>query len=98
MKKSERQGGQYRQLLLAQQGQAPASEEPSGRIWLRIRFYVCLCLFAAYILLDYSRANVASWDSERICREVERDYSRQLSLDLEQVLSRAASTIRISGS
>ena len=98
MKKSERQGGQYRQLLLAQQGQAPASEEPSGRIWLRIRFYVCLCLFSAYILLDYSRANVASWDSERICREVERDYSRQLSRDLEQVLSRAASVIRISGS
>ena len=98
MKKSERQGGQYRQLLLAQRGQAPASEEPSGRIWLRIRFYVCLCLFAAYVLLDYSQANVASWNSERICREVERDYSEQLNLDLNQLLSRAASTIRISGS
>ena len=55
MKKSERQGGQYRQLLLAQRGQAPASEEPAGRIWIRIRFYVCLCLFVAYVLLDYSK-------------------------------------------
>ena len=98
MKKSERQGGQYRQLLLAQRGQVPVSEEPAGRIWIRIRFYVCLCLFAAYVLLDYSDTNIASWNSERICREVERDYTEQLNLDLEQVLSRAASTIRISGS
>ena len=98
MKKTERQGGQYRQLLLAQRGQAPALEEPAGRIWQRIRFYVCLCLFAAYLLLDYSQASIASWNSERICREVERDYSRQLDFDLEQVLSRAVSAIRISGS
>lgn len=98
MKKTERQGGQYRSLLLEQRGQIPAQEESTGRIWLRIRFYVCLCLFAAYVLLDYSNATIASWDSERIFREVERDYTEQLNLDLEQVLSRAASTIRISGS
>lgn len=98
MKKTERQGGQYRSLLLEQRGQIPAQEEPTGRIWLRIRFYVCLCLFAAYVLLDYSNTNIASWNSKRICREVERDYTEQLNLDLEQVLSRAASTIRISGS
>ena len=98
MKKTERQGGQYRSLLLEQRGQIPVQEEPTGRIWLRIRFYVCLCLFAAYVLLDYSNTNIASWNSERICREVERDYTEQLNLDLEQVLSRAASTIRISGS
>lgn len=98
MKKSERQGGQYRQLLLAQRGQIPPQEEPDGRIWKRIRFYVCLCLFAAYVLLDYSSAHIASWDSERICQEVERDYSEQLGLDLNQALSRAASAIWISGS
>lgn len=93
MKKTERQGGQYRQLLLAQRGQAPAQEEPVGRIWIRIRFYVCLCLFAAYMLLDYSHANIASWNSERICQEVERDYSEQLGFNLNQVLSQAASAI-----
>lgn len=86
MKKTERQGGQYRSLLLEQRGQIPAQEEPTGRIWLRIRFYVCLCLFAAYILLDYSGKTIASWSSVKILQEVEKDYSENLNFNLEEVL------------
>ena len=41
----------------------------------------------------WSHANIASWNSERICQEVERDYSEQLGFDLNQVLSQAASAI-----
>lgn len=96
MKKTERQRGQYRQLLLAQRGQTQEQEDSTGRIWHRIRFYVCLCLFAAYLLLDYTGIQVASWNSEKICREVTKDDSGQLHRELEQVLSRAASMIRIS--
>lgn len=53
----------------------------------------CLCLLRRIMLLDYSHANIASWNSERICQEVERDFSEQLGFDLNQVLSQAASAI-----
>jgi hypothetical protein len=81
----------YRQMLLAQRGEA-VEEKPAGAF--RIRFYFCLCLFAAYILLDYSKATVYSIDSERICQEIGRDMSADFNL--EDAVSQVMNSIWVS--
>lgn len=79
MAKLQKQGGQYRQMLLEQRGQRTEEKEPVS--YFRIRFYLCLCLFIGYILLDYSQTSVYSVDSSRICAEVSRDMTAELKLE-----------------
>ena len=95
MAKNERRGGQYRKMLLEQRGQAPETEEPSGGAFFRIRFYVSLCLFVAYVILDYTKASVGTVDSSRIYAEIERDLAEDF--DLEEAWSKAVESVRISG-
>ena len=96
MAKTERQGGRYRRLLLEQRGQAPQEEEPSaGWVFFRIRFYTCICLFVAYVILDYTKASVVSVDSSRIYAEIERDLAEDF--DLEEAWSKAVESVWISG-
>lgn len=96
MAKTERLGGRYRKMLLEQQGQAPQEEEPSaGWVFFRIRFYTCICLFVAYVILDYTKASVVSVDSSRIYAEIERDLAEDF--DLEEAWSKAVESVRISG-
>lgn len=96
MAKTERQGGRYRKMLLEQRGQAPQEEEPSASwVFFRIRFYTCICLFVAYVILDYTKASVVSVDSSRIYAEIERDLAEDF--DLEEAWSKAVESVRISG-
>ncbi len=95
MAKAERRGGQYRKMLLEQQGQMIPEEESSGGIFFRIRFYVCLCLFAAYVILDYTKASVGSVDSSRIYAEIERNMTE--NFDLQKAWSQAVEAVRVSG-
>lgn len=93
MAKTQKTGGQYRQLLLAQQGQRTAEpEEPIG--FFRIRFYICLCLFLCYVILDYTKASVYQVDSARIYAEVQKDLTKDL--DLEETLAKALDSIWVS--
>ena len=69
MAKNERRGGQYRKMLLEQRGQAPETEEPSGGAFFRIRLYVCICLFVAYVILDYTKASIGTVPDLRGDRE-----------------------------
>jgi len=78
MTKARKQGSQYRQMLLEQQGQRAEEEEPVS--FFRIRFYLCLCLFAAYMILDYTKASVYSVDSACIYEEIGRDMTEELDL------------------
>lgn len=90
MAKAQKTGGQYRQMLLAQQGHRTAEpEEPVS--FFRIRFYICLCLFLCYVILDYTKASVYEVDSARIAAEVQRDFAAEI--DLEESLSRALDSI-----
>lgn len=94
MAKVQKTGGQYRQMLLAQQGHRTAEpEEPVS--FFRIRFYICLCLFLCYVILDYTKASVYEVDSTRICAEIQKDLTEDL--DLEETLSRALDNIWVSG-
>lgn len=93
MAKIQKTGGQYRQLLLAQQGQRTAEpEEPIG--FFRIRFYICLCLFLCYVILDYTKASIYQVDSARIYAEVQKDLTEDL--DLEETLAKALDSIWVS--
>ena len=96
MAKNERRGGQYRKLLLEQRGQAPEAEEPSGGAFFRIRFYVSLCLFVAYVILDYTKASVGTVDSSRIYAEIERDMTDEM--ELQEAWSNAINCVWVSGS
>lgn len=96
MAKNERRGGQYRKLLLEQRGQAPEAEEPSGGAFFRIRFYVSLCLFVAYVILDYTKASVGTVDSSRIYAEIERDMTD--GTNLQEAWSNAINSVWVSGS
>lgn len=95
MAKAERRGGQYRKMLLEQRGQMIPEEESSGGIFFRIRFYVCLCLFAAYVILDYTKVSVGSVDSSRIYAEIERNMTE--NFDLQKAWSQAVEAVRVSG-
>lgn len=93
MAKVQKTGGQYRQMLLAQQGhRTEDSEEPVS--FFRIRFYICLCLFLCYIILDYTKASFYQVDSERIYAEIQKDLSADLNL--EEAIARVLDTIWIS--
>lgn len=93
MAKVQKTGGQYRQMLLAQQGHMTADpEEPVS--FFRIRFYICLCLFLGYVILDYTKASFYQVDSARIAAEVQRDMTTEL--DLEETFARALDTIWVS--
>ena len=96
MAKNERRGGQYRKLLLEQRGQASEAEEPSGGAFFRIRFYVSLCLFVAYVILDYTKASVGTVDSSRIYAEIERDMTD--GTNLQEAWSNAINSVWVSGS
>lgn len=58
-------GGQYRQLLQKERGENRMPERTS-LYFFRLRFYVSLCLFAAYLILTYTKSSIASIDSQRI--------------------------------
>lgn len=80
MTKKQKKGGQYRQMLLEQQGQFKQEEkEPVGLF--RIRFYLCLCLFVAYMILDYTKTSVGTVDSRRIYAEISNDWTTQIDLE-----------------
>ena len=94
MAKVQKAGGQYRQMLLAQQGHQTAEmEEPVS--FFRIRFYICLCLFLCYVILDYTKASVYEVDSARICTEVRKDLTEDL--DLAETIGKALDNIWVSG-
>ena len=93
MAKTQNTKGQYRQLLLAQQGHQMAEpEEPVS--FFRIRFYICLCLFLCYVILDYTKASVYEVDSARIYAEVQRDLTAEV--DLQETLARVLDGIWVS--
>lgn len=94
MAKAPKTGGQYRQMLLAQQGHHSMadSEEPVG--FFRIRFYICLCLFLCYVILDYTKASFYQVDSARIAAEVQKDLTADL--DLQETLAKALDGIWVS--
>ena len=96
MAKNERRGGQYRKMLLEQRGQAPETEEPSGGTFFRIRLYVCICLFVAYVILDYTKASIGTVDSSRIYAEIERDMTDEI--ELREAWSNAVNSVWVSGS
>lgn len=96
MAKNERRGGQYRKMLLEQRGQAPETEEPSGGAFFRIRLYVCICLFVAYVILDYTKASIGTVDSSRIYAEIERDMTDEM--ELREAWSNAVNSIWVSDS
>lgn len=94
MAKPQTRGGRYRQMLLAQQGEEPARQEPVS--FFRVRFYICICLFIGYLILDYTKASVGSVDSSRIYAEIHKDLAAEV--DLEAVLAKAVNSIHISES
>ena len=96
MAKNERRGGQYRKMLLEQRGQAPETEEPSGGAFFRIRLYVCICLFVAYVILDYTKASIGTVDSSRIYAELETDMTD--GMELREAWSNAVNSIWVSDS
>ncbi len=68
------------------------SEEPVS--FFRIRFYICLCLFLCYVILDYTKASVYEVDSARIYAEVQRDLTAEV--DLQEPLARVLDGIWVS--
>ena len=78
MAKTQRQGGQYRKMLLEHQGQRTEEEEPVS--FFRIRFFFCLCLFIGYLILDYTDTSFYSVDSSRICTEKIKNMTENLDL------------------
>ena len=80
MAKIQPKGGQYRQMLLEQRG-VKVTEEPEPVSFFRIRFYLCLCLFVAYMILDYTKASFYSLDSSRIHAEISKDMTAELQLE-----------------
>ncbi len=80
MAKTQQKGGQYRKMLLEQRGEH-VTEEPEGVSFFRIRFYLCLCLFVAYMILDYTKASVYTLDSSRIYAEIQKDLTAEFSLE-----------------
>ena len=93
MAKTQPTGGQYRQMLLAQRSVKTAeAEEPVS--FFRIRFYICLCLFLCYVILDYTKASVYEVDSARICAEVQKDMTAKM--DLEETLAKVLDGIWVS--
>lgn len=93
MAKAQKTGGQYRQMLLAQQGHRIADpEEPVS--FFRIRFYICLCLFLCYVILDYTKASIYQVDSTFIYAEIQKDMTAEM--DLEETLARVLDGIWIS--
>ena len=86
MAKAQKAGGQYRQMLLAQQGhQTAETEEP-------VSFFR---IFLCYVILDYTKASVYEVDSARICTEVRKDLTEDL--DLAETLGKALDNIWVSG-
>lgn len=67
-------------------------EEPVS--FFRIRFYICLCLFLCYVILDYTKASVYEVDSARIYAEVQRDLTAEV--DLQETLARVLDGIWVS--
>ena len=78
MAKTQKQGGQYRKMLLEQQGQRTEEKEPVS--YFRIRFYLCLCLFMGFLILDVTKTSVYNVDSSRICAEISKDMTENLEL------------------
>lgn len=95
MAKNEKHGGQYRQMLLEQRGQSEP-QETGGGIYFRIRFYICLFLFVAYLILDYTKTSVGPVDSRWICTEIEKDLTKDVRI--QEAWSKALHSIHISGS
>ena len=94
MAKNERRGGQYRQMLLEQRGEAPSEEAPSGGAFFRSRFYICICLFVASVFLDYPMDSGVVWYSNMIYAEIERDLTAEF--DLQEAWSKAVDAVRVS--
>ena len=90
MAKAQKRGGRYRQMLLEQRGQKTVEETEPGSFF-RLRFYLCLCLFIAYLILDYTKASISSIDSSRIQMEISRDMTAEL--DLEETLQQVMNSI-----
>ncbi len=91
MAKRERRGGQYRAYLLEQRGQLP-EEEPAGAF--RIKFYICLCLFIGYVLLDYTNASFYSLDSNKIYTAVSEDMTADF--DVEEAFHQMLDSVWVS--
>lgn len=82
MAKTQNRGGEYRRMLLEQRGQRGISAEPAEASGIfRIRFYICLCLFIGYLILDYTKASLYTLDSSRIYAEICRDMTADLNLE-----------------
>lgn len=95
MAKTQSHGGEYRRMLLEQRGQRGQTMEPeSAAGFFRIRFYVCLCLFIAYVILDYTKASFYTLDSSRIYAEIQRDLTQDL--DLEEAFSQVMDSVWVS--
>ncbi len=60
----------------------------------RIRFYICLCLFLCYVILDYTKASFYEVDSARIYAEVRKDLAADM--DLEETLAHMLDGIWVS--
>ena len=95
MAKTQKQGGQYRKMLLEHQGQRTEEEQPVS--FFRIRFFFCLCLFVGFLILDYTGASLYSVDSSRICAEISKDMKANLELKetFSQMLDSIAKEIYI---
>lgn len=81
-----REAGQYRKMLLEQQSNRIRRtdadwEWETGFSWGRIRFYVSLALFLAYVFLDYTGAAVYDMDSSRILAQIQKDMTQELHID-----------------
>ena len=64
-------------------------------LFFRIRLYACICLFVAYVILDYTKASVGTVDSSRIYAEIERDLAEDM--ELRGGLVEGRESVRISG-
>ncbi|MCI8335233.1 MAG: hypothetical protein HFH25_11720 [Lachnospiraceae bacterium] len=98
MAKTQNRGGEYRRMLLEQRGQRGSAPDPAGEPagFLRIRFYVSLCLFVCYLILDYTKASIYTLDSSRIYAAISRDMTQDL--DLEETFAKVMDSIWISES
>lgn len=89
--------GEYRRRMLERSGQL--KEEAPAVSFFLIRFYICLALFLAFCLLDYTKARFYSVDSERVVAEIQEDGLKELdfsSVDLKEMAAGLLKSIHIS--
>ena len=78
--KTTKYGGQYRRFMMEQKGERESNEYKS---FFYIRFYFSLCLFVAYMILDYTKTSIEFLDSRYIYDGICQDALTEFPFDDE---------------